>query len=57
MKKLITVSQSLEHVEKIEKWLQLSPIERLMIIKKVEQKRGKTYKTESAALTACLKHV
>lgn len=57
MKKIFTVRQSQEHIAKVEKWLALTPIQRLEIMKKVEQVRGKRYKTDSALLAACLKYV
>ena len=55
--KTITLEQSQDHINKVSKWLLLSPLERLEILKKVNEKRGKNYKTLSAALNSCLKYV
>lgn len=57
MKKIYTVAQSQEHIAKVEKWLILSPMQRLDIFNKVNEARGKKYKTLSAALGACLKYL
>lgn len=55
--KTITLQQSLEHISKMEKWLALTPMQRLLILQDVNLKRGKNYKTLSAGLNACLKYV
>lgn len=57
MKKIISLEQSLNHMAKVEKWLALSPLQRSEILQTVNAQRGKNYKTLSAALGACLKHV
>lgn len=57
MKKIFTLEQSQAHIAKVEKWLLLSSMQRLNILQQVNEKRGKAYRTESAALGACLKTI
>lgn len=44
-----------EYLDKVKKWLNLSPIERFEVMRQVNSERGKAYKTETHLFAACIR--